>query len=56
MKKELPIILIAFIFILSFFTPLTVSASPISEMNIYAIYLDSTEKGDCFILESRRHA
>ena len=56
MKKELPIILIAFIFILSFFTPLTVSASTISEMNIYAIYLDSPEKGDCVLLESRRHA
>lgn len=56
MKKKLHIILLTLILILPIFSPLTVSASPTTEMNIYAIYLDSPEKGDCVLLESKGHA
>lgn len=56
MKKKLQIILLTLILILPIFLPLTVSASPTTEMNIYAIYLDSPEKGDCVLLESKGHA
>lgn len=56
MKKKLHIILLTFILILSILSPQAVSASPATEMNIYGIYLDSPEKGDCVLLESKGHA
>ncbi len=56
MKKKLHIILLTLLLILPIFSPLEAHASPTTEMNIYGIYLDSPEKGDCVLLESKGHA
>ncbi len=56
MKKKLYLFLLILCLILPILMPQTISASPTTEMNIYGIYLDSPEKGDCVLLESKGHA
>ena len=56
MKKKFCSIVLLFTTFLLFFAPVTISASPTTEMNIYAIYLDSPDRGDCALIESKGHA
>ena len=56
MKKKfysIVLLLTTFLFLLS---PITTYGSTQTEMNIYAIYLDSPDRGDCSLIESKGHA
>lgn len=56
MKRKFCSIVLLFTTFLLFFAPVTISAAPTTEMNIYAIYLDSPDRGDCALIESKGHA
>lgn len=56
MRKKLYSIALLFTTILLFLAPISVSAEPTTEMNIYAIYLDSPDRGDSVLIESKSHA
>lgn len=56
MRKKFTTLLLIFAIILPLLSPVKIIASPTSEMNIYAIYLDSPERGDSVLLESKGHA
>ena len=55
-KKFFAKITFLFIFIFFLLSPTPTLADTTQEMNIYALYLNSPEKGDCVLLESKGHA
>lgn len=55
-KKTYSILLILSFILCTFFAPASVKAEATQEMNIYAMYLDSPEKGESTLLESKGHA
>ena len=55
MRKKLTCFLLVLVMLLSVTYPTRVQAAANTELNIYAIYLNSEKKGDCTILESKGH-
>lgn len=56
MKKKFTILLLILTLLFPLISPAESVAASTTEMNIYAMYLDSPERGDSVLLESKGHA
>ena len=55
MRKKITCFLLVLVMLFSFAFPTRAQAATNTELNIYAIYLNSEKKGDCTLLESKGH-